>query len=169
MTALDGLVLARRDGSLHCVAIDSEDYARVVAAGPWHVSVRQLGQKIYAARNLGGGGTEYLHRFVLGLVSGDKREIDHIDNNGLHNCKSNLRIVSRLEQKQNVGKKPGTTSRFRGVHWHRKRQKWCAQIQLAGYTRHLGLFIDEEAAARVAQEAREKFFTHAVEERHPIS
>jgi len=47
----------------------------------------------------------------------------------------------------------GGTSRFRGVTRHRD-GRWKAQVGVNGATRHLGIFVDEEAAAEVAQQAR---------------
>lgn len=40
------------------------------------------------------------------------------------------------------------TSRYRGVSWWEKRQKWSVSICYQGNRRFLGLFTDEEAAAR---------------------
>jgi hypothetical protein len=44
--------------------------------------------------------------------------------------------------------KTTTTSRFRGVYWLKSSQKWRAFITIDQRLHHLGLFEDEEAAAR---------------------
>jgi hypothetical protein len=112
--------------------------------------------------------TELLHRFILDLKPGDPRETDHIDGNGLHNCRSNLRVVTHGENAQNR-LDVGGTSRFRGVSWHKRRKKWQAHIQVDGRLKHLGYFISEEDAGRVAAQARARIYTHANESRHPVS
>ena len=39
------------------------------------------------------------------------------------------------------------TSRYKGVHWHKRNAKWAAQIQHEGATQNLGGFDDGEDAA----------------------
>jgi hypothetical protein len=47
-----------------------------------------------------------------------------------------------------------TSSRFWGVHWDRKDKKWRAQYYDAdGKTRHVGIYDDEEEAARAVNKA----------------
>jgi hypothetical protein len=45
------------------------------------------------------------------------------------------------------------SSRFRGVYWDTATRKWRAVMQVEGVKKHLGRFEDEEAAARVYDEA----------------
>ena len=48
-----------------------------------------------------------------------------------------------------VATSSGTSSRFRGVSWITKRQKWKVQISIGrGKTKYVGIFLDEVAAAR---------------------
>ncbi len=167
----DGFIVVRCDGSLYCVAVDREDLAHVEAAGPWHVIPG--GQTFYVMRNLrlanGRRTIEQLHRFLLSLQAGDPREVDHIDGCGLNNSRTNLRIVRRAQQVQNVGKsRAKKTSTYRGVSWNRRIQKWCARITNKGITQHLGCFTDEVGAARAAVAARARLFSHHNEARHPV-
>ena len=48
---------------------------------------------------------------------------------------------------------PARSSALRGVSWSKGRQRWVAQIQVDGKGRHLGLFMDEEAAAKAYRQA----------------
>jgi len=129
--------------------VDDADYDRVMAAGPWCAKVTR--NDIYAMRNVRrpggkGGGTQMLHRFILGL-SGSVL-VDHRNRYGLDNRRGNLRIgVTRSQNNANSGKHRGAfTSRFRGVCW--KKKKWCAQIVRSGKKVHLGYFTEELDAAR---------------------
>ena len=51
--------------------------------------------------------------------------------------------------------KKKTSSRFVGVNWEKRRQRWKAQIRAGGKHRHLGYFVLEEVAARAYKRASE--------------
>jgi len=72
--------------------------------------------------------------------------VDHIDGNGLNNCRSNLRICTRRQNLANRGP-CGGSSRFVGVN--RQRDKWQAAITCRGEFYYLGLYADEVEAAKV--------------------
>ena len=76
-------------------------------------------------------------------------EIDHINGFPADNRISNLRDVSHTENTRNVHKpnRDNASSKFRGVHWHRRDLKWTAQIRANGTIKYLGAFATEEAAA----------------------
>ncbi len=44
----------------------------------------------------------------------------------------------------------------KGVHWHKKHQKYCAVISFEKKTRHLGLFDDIQEAAKVRRAAAQQ-------------
>ena len=51
-----------------------------------------------------------------------------------------------------------TSSKYKGVCWHKKAQKWMAHIKLNGKLRYLGLFVQEQDAAEAYNEAATKLF-----------
>lgn len=163
-TAPDGAVLIplrARDGSVRAYAIVDAADADWVNQSRWC-----LGGKGYAYRAVSVGGAQQwhtMHRDLLGLAPGDGLEADHINRNKLDNRRSNLRVVTRAENAQNMPKYRGSSSRFRGVHWAKKSNKWIAQARIDGRLRHLGCFDDEMEAARVAREARLDAFPYAVD------
>ena len=85
-----------------------------------------------------------MHAVIAGTPKG--METDHINGNGLDNRRENLRVATRRENMQNWH--PPKTSRFPGVNWDKGAQKWRAQIEVNGKNHHLGLYSDEDAAAR---------------------
>ncbi len=94
--------------------------------------------------------TIYLHRFLMVLEAGDKRQVDHIDRDPLNNCRSNLRIVTHgVNQRNRTARICKTTSRFPGVCWNKQNVKWKAQISMNGKYKHLGYYMLEEVAAKV--------------------
>lgn len=69
--------------------------------------------------------------------------------------------VKELRAAAALVNKAKKSSRFRGVHWHREARKWRANIRIDDVLIHLGLFIDEEEAARVYDRAARKAWGRA--------
>jgi AP2 domain/HNH endonuclease len=157
------------------VALVSEcDYERV-AQFKWcaHEQRRKDGsiKNVCAQRKVrdvdGRRPSQYMHRFVLDLPSGQNPAVDHINHDGRDNRRENLRIVTNAQnlsnrrKQQNYLGKP-TSSLFKGVDWHQQRMKWRAQIGIGGKAIHLGLFpTPEEAAKAYDKKARELFGEYA--------
>ena len=151
----------RRNGDVFTVAVDPEDYERVMAAGPWRI--RPHGRTFYALRNVrradGSRTVQKLHQF-LGFHGGD-----HIDGDGLNNCKSNLRLATNAENHQNRRARRGSTSGVRGVYWHRATGKWQASVRLAGRQLHFGYYNSKADAAQAASEARARLMPFSADAR----
>lgn len=100
------------------------------------------------------------HRLVWLFVHGEwpKAEIDHIDRDGRNNHPDNLREANRSQNCINRSVPGGKTSKYRGVYWSARYQKWHAQIKNPSTRKneYLGRYlIEEEAAAAYAARARE--------------
>ena len=75
-------------------------------------------------------------------------DVDHIDRTApLDNQRSNLRVATRSQNKNNQGSRRGSSSRFKGVTWSKASGKWRAYITPNGKEQHLGYFTDESSAA----------------------
>jgi hypothetical protein len=83
-----------------------------------------------------------MHRLITGWPM-----TDHIDHDGLNNQRSNLRPTDTARNNHNQRPRAGTSSRFKGVTWHKRVGKWQATIKLNGRCIYLGLFLSEEEAA----------------------
>ena len=105
----------------------------------------RAGRTWYAATNIDGHRL-YLHRFLM--QPGDRMEVDHINGDGLDNRRSNLRVCTHAENLRNQRTQLGGSSRFRGVTWYTRRQRWHAQIKVEGKHKSLGYYRAEEDAAR---------------------
>lgn len=91
-----------------------------------------------------------MHRLLLNIKKGIF--IDHIDNNKLNNQRSNLRKCTHSQNCMNTYFPKGK-SKYKGVAFLKKRNKWVAQITANGKYKYLGEFIVEEDAARAYNEA----------------
>lgn len=86
--------------------------------------------------------------------SGYDKIIDHINNNPLDNRVENLRIVSCRQNSSNH--KKTYSSKYVGVHWHKKHKKWNANILIGSKRKYLGSFNNEYDAHLAYQKALSK-------------
>lgn len=132
--------------------VDDEDQA-LVDAYKWSL-LRSCGNEYAVTDRVmeGKRRTLLMHRLILGTPAGLRT--DHIDGNGLNNRRANLRVATAHQNQANRGSVKGSTSGFKGVCWHKASGgRWEAKMQSHGRTIHLGLFRDEEEAARTYDEA----------------
>lgn len=137
------------------VLIDVEDWEKV-SRHTWHVTMQK---RVYyfqtKVRKPDGMWTKLqLHRLVLNAPK--ELQVDHIHHNYCDMRKSQLRLVTNRENQQNRRSQRNTSSRFKGVSWHKGSNKWCAQIKVDGKNLNLGLFHSEETAALAYNKAAQK-------------
>lgn len=75
--------------------------------------------------------------------------IDHIDRNGLNNCRDNLRAATNSQNCMNRPAPSNNTSGYKGVSYSFERKKWLAQIALEGKPKFLGRFETAIEAAYI--------------------
>jgi hypothetical protein len=78
----------------------------------WTVSKLAARSKTLYARTTIGGRALLLHRMIMNAVPGE--EIDHIDGNGLNNCKGNLRRIMHFTNPKR-GERSGTGLRLSAI------------------------------------------------------
>lgn len=127
--------------------VDDADF-ETVSKYKWYAQNMGTGQPLwYAARSTwknGKKGIIKMHRFIMGFPS-SSLDIDHIDQNGLNNQKSNLRVVSHLQNMANGRTSRSNTSGFKGVSFNG--HKWVAQSKDRGVQNYLGSFENKIDAA----------------------
>ena len=95
--------------------------------------------------------TKMMHRLVAQefLEKCNESQVDHINHDKLDNCVSNLRWVSNQQNSMNKTKtSSNTSSKYKGVSFDRKRNKWAVAIKINNKKKFLGYFVDEKDAAR---------------------
>ncbi len=130
------------------ILIDDEDYI-FLSQFTWHLQESMPGY-FYAFN----GKQQAMHRIIMN--SPNNFDIDHIDGNGLNNCRSNLRVCSHRENLCNR-KTQKHSSLFKGVFWNKQAQKWRAQIRVYGRAIHLGYFDKEMDAFEAYKRAALKY------------
>ena len=84
--------------------------------------------------------------------------IDHIDNNPRNNLINNLRPATYSENLRNTRKKAKALSKFKGVTFSKKDNKWVARIKLIDKRITLGYFQNEIDAAKEYDKAAINYF-----------
>jgi hypothetical protein len=84
----------------------------------------------------------------------DEMQVDHIDGNGLNNCKSNLRIVTPRQNSQN--KHSIKKSPYVGIYFDENRQRWVAKIAVNNKIKYLGTYKNPLTAHKAYVRALKK-------------
>lgn len=131
-------------------ATDIDDADADLAGLGWYANVQS--PNVYAALSLPHHARAHLHRVIMARIVGrvlkSHEIVDHIDGNGLNNCRINLRLCTRAEDLRNRRMPKHNTSGYKGVSWDKQRGMWIAIIR-AHKTRHyLGHYDDPIEAAK---------------------
>jgi len=103
-----------------------------------------------------------LHRLVYEAFNGKTNLIvDHkIEGNKIDNRLCNLQAIS---QRENTAKHRSTlkkSSKYTGVSWSVKSNKWVAAIRINGKSKYLGMFTNEIDASNAYINAKNNLITH---------
>lgn len=138
------------------VAIVDDDMYEYLSQWKWCAHFD--GKIWYADRNEGKfpfRKTISMHRVVIDAPDGV--DVDHVNGDGLHNWRGNLRHCTKSENGRNRGKNKGNTSGFKGVSWSKQKRKYEAYIKVHGKQTRLGFFATAEEAAHAYDSAAKSY------------
>jgi hypothetical protein len=129
--------------------VDAADYDWLMQWN-WIASCKKT-QRFYALRR---GGIA-MHRQILGLAKGDRRQGDHIHGNTLDNRRSELRIVTQGQNQMNKATYRNNPLGLKGVRWMPREKKFMARIEANGERHSVGYYdTAEEAHAAYIEAAK---------------
>lgn len=129
--------------------IDPEDWP-LVAPYQWYAAQNQNGNWYATALPIGGNRQSAkikMHNLILG-----RKWVDHIDEDGLNNRRSNLRPATNPQNQQNTGARGGA-SQYKGVSWTASKSRQRLAFNWQGKTYFVGYFRDEVATALASNAA----------------
>lgn len=135
-------------------AIVDADCVSLVGNWNWSVLISKRRNAKYACRVERKNGKQIMtlmHRVILNAAR--DRQIDHIDGNGLNNCRSNLRACLQSENVLNVGLRSDNSAGLKGVSFDHRCGKWKAEISRSGKRTYLGYFPSAEGAHAAYKQA----------------
>lgn len=136
--------------------VDDVDYERI-SKFRWYADRGPSGNWYARAWEPGMKPRKRLHMHRLVMLAPRQLDVDHVNNDGLDNRRSNLRTCTRKENTRNQRAKGG--NRYKGVNYVSRLGKWRAQISTEkGTKKYLGVFEYLEDAARAYDIAARALF-----------
>jgi hypothetical protein len=129
------------------ILIDS-DYLYLLNKYKWYINSKYIVAQYKNKRLL-------IHRIIMNAPK--NKMIDHINGNTLDNRKCNLRICNRSQNFRNRTKQKNNTSGYKGVSFHKRLNKWQAQITTNKNKKCLGYFDTPELAFFAYCKANKKY------------
>mgnify|MGYP001286530319 CR=1 FL=1 len=156
------VVYIKHKGRFLQTIIDTVDLRRVASIrGTWFA--RHAGNNKFYVFTSVKGETVHIHRYITGAPQG--LVVDHIDGDAMNNRrKTNLRLATHGENMQNrQSANRNSTTKIRGVCWHKKSRKWQVRVNIDGVQSWVGAFEILEDAEQAAIESRTKHYAFSKE------
>ena len=108
------------------------------------------------------GKQQYAHRLAWLYMTGSwpEDQIDHINMDRSDNRFANLRQANNAQNNQRSKARADSKTGVLGVSWHKKANKYIAQIRHLGKQSYLGLYDSISDAAAARRMAEEQYHSH---------
>lgn len=113
-------------------------------------SINRYGYPTVSLHNRGQTKNCTVHRLVASAFLREYSEllqVDHKDGERKNNQLNNLRMSSQTSNNGNARKLRESSSKYKGVYWHKRDKRWVSRIAKNGVYHTCGRFEDEYLAA----------------------
>ena len=151
------LPITHRTKGTHEILIDDEDYEKIKDYS-WCLNYTSNRHTYYAKHRIYKDCKYvkdiHIHRLIMGLgdYKDDKRQVNHIDGNGLNNQKSNLEICSAMYNSQSFRQPHRNNIGMVGYDESMKRKKRWRFCMFVNGKRHQKRFLTKEEAEEYRKE-----------------
>ena len=155
------IFMHKKDGTLINTTIDIEDFEKIdMYTGTWYPKYSKFTQTHYVRGNCMKNKKWYSYSMSRIIMDDpDGFYIDHIDHDTLNNRKTNLRLVTAVENSQNLNyRTPNKSSGIRNVSWDKKSNKWRIYVNVNKKMKTFGWYSDLKEAESAAIELRKKYY-----------
>lgn len=132
--------------------IDKDNFDTVKDYG-WYAYYDKIGKTFYAVSRTHGTKIK-MHRLILNAT--EEQKVDHTDHNGLNNRKNNIRLCTQSQNCMNKRVQSNNTSGYKGVSFHRGKNKYQAMIMVNRKQIYIGSFLTALEASEAYQKEAKK-------------
>ena len=160
------IIYTKHKGEVFECVIDTIDLEKVKSIkNTWFASKPGTSKTLYASTQSTINGklkTQYMHRLIIGDVPKGLC-VDHINRDTLNNSRSNLRVVTDAQNKQNRSVISSSKTNIRGVHYDKDRKKWRATASVNGKQVKIGRYNTIEEAENAVIAFRKEHLPYSYE------
>ena len=143
------LPITHKTKGTHDLLIDDEDYEKIKDYS-WCLNYTSNPHTYYAKHRIYKDCKYvkdiHIHRLIMGLgdYKDDKRQVNHIDGNGLNNKKSNLEICTAMYNSQSFRQPNRICKRYYHENDPKRKCKWRVTIIINGKTQRKRFMTENE-------------------------
>jgi hypothetical protein len=151
MSNIVQIPLKYKSATLYYALVDEEDFDYLMQFAPWYLSVSAKTFYVYSL-SIVPRHVVLMHRFLLN-INDRKVKTEHINGNGLHNYRSNIRIKIKVSECENYVPKHRYAQKIKdGIYYCTFYHKYKVTVLYKNRTINVGYFDSQHEALKARKE-----------------